>query len=140
MKFWVVVFLFLSSSLAANLDLPVQSSSPSINEGPWGIEIPNQLIPLTMRVLVFPHTLKKDYRHGVPDNPYRLKVFSEVDIKSGGKFIGKEIVFSFEDGGLFMESKGFKKRIPKGFLTLTSEMPLKVFRENNLCFKHISFI
>ena len=131
MKFWVVVFLFLSSTLGANLDLPVQSSSPSINEGPWGIEIPNQLIPLTMRVLVFPHTLKKDYRHGVPDNPYRLKVFSEVDIKSGGKFIGKEIVFSFEDGGLFMESKGFKKRIPKGVLALKSKMPLRVFRENN---------
>ena len=131
MKFWTMIFLLLSGTLGASLDFPVQSTSPSINEGPWGIEIPDQLIPLKMRVLVFPHTLKKDYRHGKPDNPYQVRVFSDSSIESEGKFIGKDVVFSFEDDRLFMERKGRKKRIPEDFLSLKSKTPLRVFRENN---------
>lgn len=136
MKFWfglcpLYLLLFLSESFGTVLELPVQSHSPLNNEGPWGIEIPHQITPLKMRVLVFPHTLKKDYRHGVPDNPKRVILYSEASIELSGKSLGKKVAFSFDKKkGLLMEIKGIKTK-KEGSLFLRSTKPLSLFRENN---------
>ncbi|MEC7182373.1 MAG: SpoIID/LytB domain-containing protein, partial [Bdellovibrionota bacterium] len=123
---------FLGSAWSFNDISPVQSQSPLLNDGPWGIDLPEKISPLQIRVLIFPHTLKKDYRHGVPDNPHKLKIFSESPIKSGSQVLGKNLTFTFNKSkGFKIKGEGLEKEINSRFIKLTSESPISLFREKN---------
>ncbi len=123
---------FLGSAWSFNDISPVQSQSPLLNDGPWGIDLPEQISPLQIRVLIFPHTLKKDYRHGVPDNPHKLKIFSESPIKSGSQFLGKNLTFIFNKSkGFKIKGEGIEKEINSRFIKLTSESPISLYMKKN---------
>ena len=127
----ISLFFTIKASSSTGI-LPVQSQSPLMNEGPWGIDLPEQISPLQIRVLIFPHTLKKDYRHGVPDNPQRLKVFSEASIYSEKQFLGKSLTINFNKiEGFKIEGNNIKKEVKEGSLKLVSDKPISLFRENN---------
>ncbi len=129
---WLISFLLSQNALSSQSSFPVQSQSPLVNDGPWGIELPEGLSPLQIRVLIFPHTLKRDYRHGVPDNPYKLEISSEGLIESGDQSLGKKLIFTFnKSGGLKMSANGFTRSLKNGFINLSSNKNLSLFRENN---------
>jgi stage II sporulation protein D len=129
--FPLYLLLILSESFGALSELPVQSHSPLNNEGPWGIELQHQITPLKMRVLVFPHTLKKDYRHGVPDNPKKVVFYSEGLIELSGELLGKKVSFSYDkENGILMDIDGVKEK-KEGPLVLRSTESIFLFREKN---------
>ena len=125
-----LLFVF-SESFGALSELPVQSHSPLNNDGPWGIELQHQIVPLKMRVHIFPHTLKKDYRHGEPDNPKKVILYSEGSIELSGKTLGKKVSFSYDkENGLQMDIRGVKEK-KEGPLLLRSTEPIFILREKN---------
>ncbi len=80
----------LSSTLFASEDMLLQNSSSSIppNFKKGTLPIPKDLSAVkNVRVLIFPHTLKNDWRHGVPDNATTFKISSpdSISVKSSTK-------------------------------------------------------
>ncbi|TNF26163.1 MAG: hypothetical protein EP319_14585, partial [Deltaproteobacteria bacterium] len=82
LNYFQLIFLLLFFSWAwqgqaQDFELPYMSSSP-IYKGEKGlVELPEMMPEVkTMRVLVFPHTLKRDGRHGIPDDPKTVTFLS----------------------------------------------------------------
>ncbi|MBT7608300.1 MAG: SpoIID/LytB domain-containing protein [Bacteriovoracaceae bacterium] len=80
----LLLLSFLPTQLMANtFELPVQSSSPEFIIGAptlVDLDLTKSNSAREMRVLVFPHTLKNDHRHGVPDDASRVKLESSKQI------------------------------------------------------------
>ena len=86
-----IIFLLLFTiysweGLTANEEVPYVSSSP-IYQGEKGlVDLPEfrRTRSSKNRVLVFPHTLKRDGRHGTPDDPKTVTFVSTQPMKLVG--------------------------------------------------------
>lgn len=121
-----IVFVFSwvwqASATEAEFELPYMSNSPGPGDGhPGLVELDQQksLRARIMRVLVFPHTLKNDGRHGIPDDSKEVT------------FVSSKIMTLEGDSGLSMQSTRFVMKIHEGdFIIETGEGELGLEPEN----------
>lgn len=88
----IIFITLLSVALKASGNLPFYhynfSSSIPENLEFANFDLPKNLNSLEfIRVLIFPHTLKNDWRHGGPDNPKKFKLYADdfFTIKGSGE-------------------------------------------------------
>lgn len=136
LSFISLYFLLISHSLAFELPVQSQGPVPALGEPTMiPLELQKQSEDRKMKVLVFPHTLKNDYRHGIPDDPKMVDFNSQsvmsIETKTGLslksktlklKVVGQEILMELDKGRLAIETSG---------MTLTSATPIKVDRHLN---------
>ena len=108
-----------------------ESSVPEFGR-PYKAKI-NKSFSKTLKVKVFPHTLKSDWVHGKPDDPTTV-TFSGKAIQLKGSLFNK-VTLSLRNQKLFAQTDtGEKFQITRAFLK--SESPIKIERKNNLKKSH----
>lgn len=127
----------LTPAFAEDMDVfkynPASSVPPIFKEG--ALKIPqNFTTDHSIKVLIYPHTLKNDWRHGVPDDASRIKFQSEADIifKSGSKQIkSKDVEFRYSTKGIVAVIGGKSQTLSNNIEFQASAKPIKVLRFNN---------
>lgn len=126
----------LTPAFADEMDVfkynPASHVPPIFKEG--ALEIPQNITSeQNIRVLIYPHTLKNDWRHGVPDDASRLKFQSETEIifKSSNKQISsKNIEFRYSAKGIVAIINGKAQTLGSN-ISFTASKPIKVLRFGN---------
>ncbi len=137
-----ITLLITCSLFAFERGLPVQFSSPRPEAGdPTLVPLPKlkNKAPIKLKVLVFPHTLKEDYRHGQPDDPFSVILESshpfEVKGDGGVFFISKRIFLKSTGDEIIIHADG-SDFFEAGKLSLAGSAPIKVIRSKNLDKSH----
>ncbi len=109
------------------------SQSP-VYQGEKGlVELPEQMPEVkTMRVLVFPHTLKRDGRHGTPDDPKTVTFFSDQAMtltgESGLVMNPLRFTVTVQNSEFVIETATGELAVEPGELTLSGSAPIQVER------------
>ncbi|EQC46240.1 SpoIID/LytB domain-containing protein [Bacteriovorax sp. Seq25_V] len=126
----------LSSTLFANDEVFLQNSSSSIppNFERGTLPIPEDTQALkNIRVLIFPHTLKNDWRHGVPDNATTFKIKSPDSVIITDNKISQKITdatITFKNKTIYA-TVGKKKISFNSPITFTAKRPILIERLGN---------
>jgi stage II sporulation protein D len=139
----IVFYCLLSPLMAANNGLPIQSTNPIQDKDAatlLDIDFNKNTKNREMRVLVFPHTLKNDYRHGIPDDDSKVRFEStekielsnDTGLRLSSKTIdivvnGTDMVVTLEDGTLISVASK---------INLIGKASIKVIRSLNLDKSH----
>jgi stage II sporulation protein D len=138
LNYFQLIFLLLFFSWAwqgqaQEFELPYMSSSP-IYQGEKGlVELP-EIMPevKTMRVLVFPHTLKRDGRHGIPDDPKTVTFLSSEAMTltgtSGLTVSTTKFTLTVQKNEFVIESGNGDLAVEPGELTVSGTAPIQVER------------
>jgi SpoIID/LytB domain protein len=136
----IFILLFFSWAWqvqADDFELPYMSSSP-VYQGEKGlVELPENLRTVkTMRVLVFPHTLKRDGRHGTPDDPKTVTFVSTQPMSlvgdSGISLNPSEFTLTVQKNEFVIETAAGEMAVEPGELKLTGAAPIQVERIVNM--------
>lgn len=140
MNKFIILFLVFTSQVFANEIFkyyPSSSLPPGFERGTLPIPENTHAIK-NISVLIFPHTLRSDWRHGGPDIKTKVQLVSETDfeIKSHERLLtGKSFLLSSREDGIEV-TQGEEKYLLSAPLFFNANSAIKVLRFGNEAKSH----